>query len=155
MLDYNAILDGLLVGTYLRDGRDIDRLHSESRITGVLNLQTDEDMEIYGLDWMRLGQHYGKRKIQVARVPIQDFDPTDLHAKLTQGVDALEALMGRDQRVYVHCTAGVGRSPAVVIAWLAWCRGWDLPEAIAHVKSRRHCAPYVEVIRLATLDRLG
>ena len=32
-------------------------------------------------------------------------------------------------RVYVHCTAGLGRAPAVCIAYLYWWCGMDLDDA--------------------------
>ena len=153
MLDYDAILDHLFVGTYPRTRRDVDQLKSDDGITGVLSLQTDEDIRAYGLDWKRLSRHYETRGMEVERAPILDFDPIDLRARLGHAVDVLDALMGRHRRVYVHCTAGVGRSPAVAIAWLAWYRGWDLLQAVEFVKDKRHCAPYVEAIELATRDR--
>ncbi len=153
MIDYDAILDHLFVGTYPRTRGDVHQLKSDDGITGVLNLQTDEDIRACGLDWKRLSRHYQARGMEVERVPILDFDPIDLRARLGRAVDTLDGLMARHRRVYVHCTAGVGRSPAVAIAWLAWCRGWDLFEAVEFVKDKRRCAPYVEAIELATHDR--
>ena len=123
MIDYDPILDGLYVGAYARTRRDVDQLKRGDGITGVLNLQTDEDMRAYGLDWARLSRHYEARGMQVDRVPILDFDPADLRARLGHAVNALDVLIGRHQRVYVHCAAGVGRSPAWAIAWLARSRG--------------------------------
>ena len=155
MIDYDPILDHLFVGTYARTRGDVDRLYADDGISGVLNLQTDEDMRAYGIDWTRLSRHYEKRAMEVERVPILDFDPIDLQARLGDAVDTLDALMARHRRVYVHCTAGVCRSPATVIAWLAWCRGWKLMEAMAFVKDKRHCAPYLEAIELATRARFG
>jgi protein-tyrosine phosphatase len=92
--------------------------------------------------------------MQLERVPIRDFDPIDLRAKLKKAVSALDALVRRNHRVYVHCTAGVGRAPAVAIAWLAWCQGWEMDEAVRHVRQRRACSPFVEAIYLAARDRL-
>ena len=155
MIDYDAIFDHLFVGTYARTRRDVDRLTSDAGITGVLNLQTDEDMRVYGVDWARLRRHYETQGVEVERVPILDFDPVDLRARLGEAVNALDALIARQRRVYIHCTAGVGRSPAVAIAWLAWCRDWDLLAAVDFVKGKRNCAPYVEAIELATRDRFG
>ena len=91
--------------------------------------------------------------MDLARVPIVDFDPIDLRKELANGVDALDRLVKQEHCVYIHCTAGIGRAPAVVIAWLAWCRDWQLDEAISFVKQRRVCSPAVEAIREATRDR--
>jgi protein-tyrosine phosphatase len=121
----------------------------------VLNLQTDEDMQVCGLDWGSLSRYYWQRRMQLERVPIRDFDPVDLRRNLEQAVAVLDHLIRSDHCVYVHCTAGFGRAPAVAIAWLAWCQDRALQEAVHHVKTRRTCAPFVEAIRQATQDRAG
>ena len=57
--------------------------------------------------------------------------------------------------VYLHGTAGAGRSPTLTIAYLHWFRGWDLDTAVAYVKAHRLCSPDVEAIRLAIWDDLN
>lgn len=154
MVDYDAILDELIVGTYPQDGDDVDELRKQCGITAVLNLQTDNDMQAWGLDWAGVSLHYEQCDMELARVPIRDFDPIDLRKKLAGGVGALDRLISGGHRVYVHCTAGIGRAPAVAIAWLAWCRNWRLDEAVGFVKQRRLCSPFVNAIQEATRDRL-
>ena len=63
-----------------------------------------------------------------------------------------ELLEGR-HTVFVHCTAGVNRSPSLIICYLHWVQGWDLDEAAKHVRKCRSCSPVMEVIQLATRDR--
>ena len=67
---------------------------------------------------------------------------------------ALEAAVYGGGRAYVHCTAGLGRAPAVAIAYLYWFdpRGLSLDQAYAHVTSRRPCGPKREAVRAATFD---
>ncbi|HYT06111.1 MAG TPA: dual specificity protein phosphatase family protein, partial [Rugosimonospora sp.] len=55
--------------------------------------------------------------------------------------------------VYLHCTAGIGRAPTVAIGYLHACLGWELDEAIAHVKQARQCAPHLEALRLSLADQ--
>ena len=153
MIHYNTILDDIFVGTCPQDSDDIDELREVLRITAVLNLQTDSDMQAWGLDWAHVSGHYKACDMDLARVPIVDFDPIDLRKELANGVDALDRLVKQEHCVYIHCTAGIGRAPAVVIAWLAWCQDWQLDEAISFVKQRRVCSPAVEAIREATRDR--
>ena len=153
MIHYNTILHDIFVGTCPQDSDDIDELREVPRITAVLNLQTDSDMQAWGLDWAHVSGHYKACDMDLARVPIVDFDPIDLRKELANGVDALDRLVKQEHCVYIHCTAGIGRAPAVVIAWLAWCRDWQLDEAISFVKQRRVCSPAVEAIREATRDR--
>ena len=45
--------------------------------------------------------------------------------------------------MYVHCTAGLGRAPAVCIAYLFWWCGMDLDEAYAYLTNIRPCGPKV------------
>ena len=153
MIHSNAILDDIFVGTCPQDSDDIDELKEVLGITAVLNLQTDSDMQTWGIDWAHVSGHYKACDMDLARVPIVDVDPIDLRKELANGVDALATLVEQQHRVYVHCTAGIGRAPAVVIAWLVWCRDWQLDEATSFVKQRRVCSPAVEAIRKATRDR--
>jgi len=46
-------------------------------------------------------------------------------------------------RVYVHCTAGLGRAPAVCIAYLYWWCGMNLDDAYQYLTNIRPCGPKV------------
>lgn len=70
----------------------------------------------------------------------------DLLPCLTQPVAAC--------RVYVHCTAGLGRAPAVCIAYLYWFDSMDLDAAYKHLTDIRPCGPKRDAIRGATYDLL-
>lgn len=39
---------------------------------------------------------------------------------MSAAVHLLQGLLGRHERVLVHCHSGMSRSPTVVAAWLAW-----------------------------------
>ena len=45
------------------------------------------------------------------------------------------------QVVYVHCTAGLGRAPAVGIAALYWFTDMQLEEAYSYLTGIRPCGP--------------
>lgn len=148
-MDYVEILGQLLLGSRPETAADIDRLRLESGITAVLNLQTDDDMRAVKLDWKPLEAHYRKSGIQLCRVPVRDFDPVDLRKKLPECVRTLDQLLAASHSVYLHCTLGAARSPTVAIAYLCWCRGWDLDEAVTYVKTRWQCSPNLEAVQLA------
>jgi hypothetical protein len=57
--------------------------------------------------------------------------------------------------VYVHCTAGLGRSPAVAIASLYWFTDLQLDEAYSYLTRIRPCGPSKDAIRGATYDLLS
>ena len=93
--------------------------------------------------------HYNRRDVAVVRIPILDFDPADLTQHIEQAASQLGALEKAGHRTYVHCTAGVGRAPAVAIGHLVWNHGWDLDTAYGFVRAARVCDPYIDAIRAA------
>ena len=70
-------------------------------------------------------------------------------------VSALERSRAAGDKVYVHCTAGLGRSPAVAIAALYWFTDMQLDEAYAYLTGIRPCGPSKDAIRGATYDLLS
>ena len=149
----DQILPNLFVGACPSDPADIDSLKRDFGVRAVLNLQTDEDFAHWGIDWHEMEKAYRRRGIELRRVPVQDFNPEELRHKLPACVQALDGLVRAGRTVYVHCNAGVNRSPSTVVAYLHWIRGMPLNEAVAHVLNRHPSDPYVEAIRLATEDR--
>jgi hypothetical protein len=154
-MDVDQILPKLFVGSCPANEEDIDRLKEESGITAVLNLQTDDDFHGWNINWPNLESHYQRSGIEVCRVPVRDFSPESLRTLLPDCVEALGDLLRDGHSVYVHCNAGVNRSPSTVIAYLHWVEKWDLEKAMDHVMECRLCDPYMDVIRLATEDRKG
>ncbi len=153
VVDHGQILPQLFIGSHPENVDDIDRLRRDARITAVLNLQTDEDMESARLAWESLEAQYKTSGMELWRVPVRDFDLEDLRDKLPACVRTLDRLLSAGHTVYLHCTAGTGRSPTVAIAYLHWCRGWELVRAAEYVQQQHPCSPNVEAIRLATWDR--
>ena len=145
MITFGSITPTLFVGSYPRSQIDVSRLRAAG-ITAVLNLQTDADVDALSVDGAALSSHYGEHDIVIARYPIRDFDPEDVEQRLGNAVIVLDRLLDSGHRVYVHCTAGINRSPTVVIAYLTWYCGWSLDQAVAHVRQRHRCQPYVQVI---------
>jgi atypical dual specificity phosphatase len=54
--------------------------------------------------------------------------------KLSQAVDLVNRCTNRNLPIYVHCLAGIERSPTVCIAYLCKIQGLELWEAISFVK---------------------
>lgn len=118
--------------------------------------------------------------LTVACLQVVDFDLDSLRSQLPKAVSALEwATSQRKGRVYVHCTTGLGRAPAVAIAYMFWFENMDvsLPHLIICVGLRdlklffaylssytqlntayqkltsiRPCGPSKRAIRAATYD---
>ncbi len=123
-------------------------------LTGVLTLQSDADLELREIDWPAWIQDYAGMGIVADRVAVTDFDRPDLLDKLDEAVAALHRLIEDGRTVYVHCNAGVNRSPSVVIAYLVVHRGLTLETASAEVvEVHRPCFPYPEVMEAWGLRR--
>jgi protein-tyrosine phosphatase len=154
-MDYAQILPELFVGSCPRDTDDIDRLRREAHVTAVLNLQTDDDLLRLNLRWETLLAHYKSCHIEVRRVPVRDFDAAELRSKLPECVRTLDGLLASSHLVYLHCTAGINRSPTVAMAFLHRCRGWTLDEASAYVTERLCCSPNAEAALSADWGHAG
>jgi hypothetical protein len=149
MIDYNQILTNLYVGTYPQKSEDIQELKDCCGVTAVLNLQTDEDLHERGIDWSAMGQTYRKLGIEVHRVPLRDFGIEHQRQHLPEAVKVLAGLLASGHVTYLHCNAGTGRSPLVAMAYLHWCRNLGLKRAVQHVRERRTCAPYEDLLEVS------
>mmetsp|Transcript_38057 Transcript_38057/g.112697 ORF Transcript_38057/g.112697 Transcript_38057/m.112697 type:complete len:134 (-) Transcript_38057:1092-1493(-) len=91
-----------------------------------------------------------------SRPQARDFDPHSLRRTLPSAVSTVHrALCLERGRVYVHCTAGLGRAPAVCIAYMFWFLGMDLDGAYKALTDIRPCGPKRDAIRGATFDMLS
>ena len=151
-LTYAQILPNLFIGSHPRTIEDIERLRREAGITAVLNIHTDNDMRAVDLDFPPLESHYKASTVVLRRSPMIE-EQIELRAKLCAAIEALDELLDEGHIVYLHCTAGIGRAPTVAIGYLHNCLGWELDDAVAHVKLRRQCAPHLEALRLALADQ--
>jgi len=118
---------------------------AEHGVTGLLSLQTDDDLGARGLRWSTLWQIYTARGITAERVPIRDFDRRDFARNIEAGLAALDPLLASCARVYLHCTAGLNRSPTLALAHLYRTLG---PERALAALMERHpdAVPYPETL---------
>ncbi len=154
-MDYNNITPRLWIGSSPRGVDEINHMVSEARISAILSLLTDQDLERFGVDGLHIQSHCFRRGIELHRMPVKDGDSEDLREKLPDCVLRLDRLLASGHTVYLHCAAGIERSPSVAIAYFNWCMGYSLEEATAFVKDRRGCSPDLDAIALATRDLLS
>ena len=143
--DLSVILPELLVGEYPTPD-DAAWLRAAHGVTAVLSLQDDADLASKGLELVALQRAYETHGIGFHRVPVPDCDAQVLAARLGPIVALLRELLGRADRVYLHCNAGMNRAPTAAIAYLHVHHGLSLSEARDFVKHRRHCVPYMLVL---------
>jgi len=121
------------------------RVLAERGITGLLSLQTDDDLGARGLRWSTLWQLCTARGITALRVPIRDLDRKDLARSVEAGLTALDGLLAEHERVYLHCTFGLNRSPTLALAHLYRTLG---PERALAALMERHpdAVPYADTL---------
>ncbi|CAN6361222.1 unnamed protein product [Urochloa humidicola] len=152
-MNYAVISDSLIVGSQPQTPEDIDHLKNEVNVAYILCLQQDKDIEYWGIDFPAILSRCKELGITHIRRPAVDFDPDSLRSQLPKAVSALEwAISQCKGRVYVHCTAGLGRAPAVAIAYMFWFEDMDLNTAYKKLTSIRPCGPNKRAIRAATYD---
>ncbi|NUN13084.1 MAG: dual specificity protein phosphatase family protein [Myxococcales bacterium] len=144
---FDRITKNIFVGPYPPDQESILQLKNQHGVTAILNLQSDDDLRRRGILWDRIWGFYTAHNIIVERVPIIDFAKADLQQQLGRAVSALHRMLSEHHTVYVHCNAGINRSPTVTIAYLAEHAGMSLTEAELFVTSRRECMPYTDVVQ--------
>ncbi|XP_051143051.1 phosphoglucan phosphatase LSF2, chloroplastic [Andrographis paniculata] len=152
-MNYTLITDNLIVGSQPQKVEDIDHLKEEQNVQYVLNLQQDKDVEYWNIDLNSIVSRCKELGICHMRRPAKDFDPDSLRSMLPGAVASVEWAMSEGNgRVYVHCTAGLGRAPAVAIAYMFWFCNMNLEMAYSTVTSKRPCGPNRRAIRGATYD---
>src|ERR1700681_2205249 len=124
------VLPNLALGSAPQVDEEFQELKSQL-ITAILSLQTDQDRGHGGIEAEQIAAD--KAGLAVCSVPIEDFNRAELRVRLPDGVTALERLLKQGHIVYVHCTAGVNRSPTVVAAYLHWCLGMELLHGLIHL----------------------
>uniref|UniRef100_A0A0D9XNA0 Tyrosine specific protein phosphatases domain-containing protein n=1 Tax=Leersia perrieri TaxID=77586 RepID=A0A0D9XNA0_9ORYZ len=152
-MNYAVISDSLIVGSQPQKPEDIDHLKDEENVAFILCLQQDKDIEYWSIDFQSIVNRCKELGIKHIRRPAVDFDPDSLRTQLPKAVSSLEwAISEGKGRVYVHCTAGLGRAPAVAISYMFWFENMDLKTAYEKLTSKRPCGPNRRAIRAATYD---
>jgi protein-tyrosine phosphatase len=140
-----AVLADLLFGEY-PNPEDIAWLRGTHGVTAVVSLQDDADLASKHLALPDLEAAYRTHGVSFHRVPVADNHVTALAAALPGLVELLSALLGRGERVYLHCNAGMNRAPTVAIAYLHRIRSLPIAEARDLVKRCRPCVPYMQAL---------
>jgi protein-tyrosine phosphatase len=148
----DCILNNLYIGPDPRLQEEYEQLQS-LKVTAILSLQTEADVGSAGLKRAkRMAKSAGLGFISV---PVTDFNRRELQRKLPDCVRKLDRLLRVGHTVYLHCTAGVNRSPTVAVAYLHWCLQWPLEQASTYLHRMRHCCPDLETIRQATASAVA
>lgn len=81
----------------------------------------------------------------------QDFDPHSLRSVLPKAVKLIDQELRAGRKVYVHCTAGLGRAPAACIAYLYWFQDFQL-ENVSLILTSALLQFYATIVALTWLN---
>ena len=122
----------------------------------MFDTQQFKDKEHWNVDFGAIKWQMDQRGVRHEHHPFVDFSADSLREGLPKAVAAMDKVLREGHVVYCHCTAGMGRSPGVAIAYLYWCLNFDdLDQAYDFLTSKRPCGPKKESIRAATVDMLA
>ncbi len=108
--------DEILPNLYLGDGKDLAEFKGEV-------VYVREDIPL-------------KSRPDARWIPFHRDGKADT-AKLDEAAAAIEELLGKGDRVFVHCGAGTKRSPLAVAWYLHTYKGMTIEEAYAFIQKKR------------------
>lgn len=137
----------IVVGSYPKSAADMQRLR-ENNITAIFSIQSERDFKSHGLTphyVTLLCQQYG---LKYRRYSILDMNNDDFVSKAEGGVRVMRELLREGERVYVHCSAGIYRSPQMIALYLTLFERYSLEQAVAAVKENHpYAKPNWKVVR--------
>lgn len=136
-LNWGEITPGILIGTCPMRPADLGRIRAETGVSAVLSVQHDDCLAYWGIDHGAMREHGAELGLLMERRAMRDFDVADQREQLPRAVAALARLQAEGHRTYVHCTAGLGRSPLTVLAYLICIEERSPEQAIALIHGAR------------------
>ena len=126
-LKYSRVTDSIYVGPQHRaNGK---RALEHAGITHIINMRSEFDDESYGLT---LGDD---RSDNYCYLPTIDDDPISAE-HIERGIAFIDSAIEGGGKVYIHCSAGVGRAPSMAAAFLI-SRGYSTEEALGLIRQAR------------------
>ena len=127
MLEYSRVTESLYVGPQHRENGK--RTLLQAGITHIVNMRAEFDDAEHGLT---LGV---KGATRYCHLPTIDDDPISA-AHIREGIAFIERALAEGGKVYIHCTAGVGRAPSMAAAYLI-SKGCSMDEALDRIRAAR------------------
>lgn len=138
-LNYSKVTDNILLGAFLHIPDDFQLLKKQG-VSSILSIQTSQDIAMHRLTEDYLQQQSIRNDLEIHTYAIQDMNKRDFVEKCMGAIKLLAKLVEGDRKVYVHCSAGMYRSPQIVVLFLILTHNYSVEEAINLVKSRHRFA---------------
>ena len=136
-LNWGQITSHIVIGTCPMAPDDIKRLYAEAGVSGILSLQHNDCLAYWNIDYTALYRTGEELGIEMERCPIRDFNIPDMRRRLPAAIMTLAKLRAQGLRTYVHCTAGLGRAPLIVLGYLTWVEEYSPNHAIHSILEGR------------------
>jgi protein-tyrosine phosphatase len=122
-----------------------------SRITAVGNPQTKENDLLEPLDIKVVISALSEEEYERYQITQEDFDTVtwyrlvisddedeNIYQHFAPVSQIISEAIKENKNVLIHCSAGISRSPTLVIAHLMIEKNWSYEDAYRHIKSRRN-----------------
>ena len=109
LLQYSRVTDVLYVGPQFRENGKTTL--ARAGITHIVNMRSEFDDAKHGLTKGRCGTYH------YCHLPTIDDEPIS-SAHISRGIQFIDSAIDSDGKVYIHCSAGVGRAPSMAAAYL-------------------------------------
>ena len=127
LLDYSRVTDSLYVGPQHRiNGR---RALLQAGITHIVNMRSEFDDAAHGLT---PDDGYSD---SYCYLPTVDDEPIS-EAHIARGIEFIHGAIEGGGKVYIHCSAGVGRAPSMAAAYLI-STGYGMNDALELIRKAR------------------
>ena len=127
LLEYSRVTESLYVGPqYRASGK---RTLLREGVTHVVNLRSEFDDKAHGLTLA------GDDSTHYCYLPTTDDHPISAD-DMAIGIAFIDKAVKDGGRVYIHCSAGVGRAPSMAAAYLI-SRGYSTVDALALIGKAR------------------
>ena len=145
LLRYSRVAPALYVGPqYRARGK---RALARAGITHIVNMRSEFDDAAHGLTPQDADRY--------CHLPTAD-DRAPSTAHLAQGAAFIREAIGGGGKVYIHCSAGVGRAPTMAAAYLME-QGCDMDAALELIRRARPfinlTPPQIQALRRIAEDR--
>ena len=147
----------IVIGPYPLYEIDVEKI-KQTGVTAVLNLQIPIEVVQRGVDQASIELYYKAKKIQtIVNHTIDDTNEDNLVKCLLSGVMQLYQLVNeRKQRVYVHCTSSITRTPTLVVIYLCLfvlTDDWQNPQKVCDLIKKFHKISFPNIKALLRVSR--
>lgn len=119
-MDEHIILGGALMLD------DVERLR-QHKVRAVVNLCAERSDD---------PQRLAAAHMDYLWLPVLDAHPPTI-AQIFTGISWIEQHLQQGGTVYIHCAAGIGRSPTLLTCWYMYTKAMAWPHAWQDIKKRR------------------